>query len=263
VGGPYASLSPEVFRGHCDILVTGELEAIAEDLFADLERGVWQPDYTAGKADLATSPIPRWDLYPTDRALMGCVQTSRGCPVECEFCDVIQYLGRKQRVKPIPQVLAELEVLYQHGFRAVFLADDNFTVYRRRAKETLCALRDWNRARSAGAIHFSTQVSIDAARAPEILRLLSEAGVTWVFVGIETPNQESLRESKKRQNVGVDLLAQVQAFLDHGISVTAGMIVGFDQDGPDIYERQFDFAMASPIPIFSVGALVAPAATPL
>jgi hypothetical protein len=263
VGGPYASLTPHMFRGRCDILVTGELETIAPKFFFDLEHGTWKAEYAAGKADLAASPMPRWDLYPTERALIGCVQTSRGCPFECEFCDVIQYLGRQQRIKPVPKVLAELDVLYGHGFRAVFFADDNFTVYRRRAKETLAALRDWNRTRPTGPMAFSAQISIDAARDPELLQLLAEAGMTWVFIGLETPNQESLRETKKRQNVGVDLLQHVQRFMEHGISVTGGMMVGFDHDGPDIFERQFEFAMASPIPIFSLGALVAPAATPL
>lgn len=263
MGGPCASLSPELFRGHCDILVTGELETIAQELFADLERGCWKAEYAGGRADLAMSPMPRWDLYPTERALSGCVQTSRGCPFECEFCDVIQYLGRRQRIKPIPQILDELDVLYQHGFRTVFLADDNFTVQRRQAKEILLALSDWNRKRQAGPVAFNTQVSIDAARDPELLEMLSSAGMRNVFIGIETPNQESLKESRKRQNVGVDLQAQVRRFLEHGISVTGGMIVGFDHDGPDIFARQLAFAMESPIPIFSLGALVAPAATPL
>ncbi len=264
IGGPYASLSPEVFRARCDILVTGELEGLAERLFAELESGDWQAEYTAPeKPDLATSPLPRWDLYPNDRALIGCVQTSRGCPFECEFCDVIQYLGRQQRHKPIDNLLAELDALYELGYRGVFLADDNLTVYRKKAKAILAAIRDWNAARTDGPIAFSTQVSIDAARDPEIMRLCAEAGMTWVFIGIETPNEESLKETKKRQNVGIDLREQIQVFLDHGISVTGGMIVGFDHDGLDIFERQYDFAMSTPIPMFSLGALVAPAATPL
>lgn len=263
LGGPCVSLSPELFRDQCDILVKGELEPIARELFADLERGCWRAEYLGGRGELTASPLPRWDLYPTGRALCGCVQTSRGCPFECEFCDVIQYLGRRQRIKPIPQILAELEVLYEHGFRTVFLADDNFTVYRRKAKEILHALRDWNHSRPAGPVAFNTQVSIDAARDGELLQLLGAAGMSNVFIGIETPNEDSLRETRKRQNVGVDLLAQVRRFVEHGISVTAGMIVGFDHDGPDIFARQFEFAMAAPIPIFSVGALVAPAATPL
>jgi len=263
IGGPYASLSPEAVRGHCDILVIGEMEAIADELFADLEAGLWKTEYTGDKPDLDTSPLPRFDLYPNDRALSGCVQTSRGCPFSCEFCDVIQYLGRNQRHKPIESIVAELDVLYDLGYRAVFLADDNFTVYRKRAKAVLAALAEWNASRTDGPVAFHTQVSIDAARDLEILQGCAEAGLTRVFIGIETPNEESLRETGKRQNVGVDLVQQVELFLEHGISVTGGMIVGFDHDGPDIFQRQLDFAMACPIPIFTLGALVAPAATPL
>jgi radical SAM superfamily enzyme YgiQ (UPF0313 family) len=264
IGGPFASLSPERVRGHCDVLVIGELEAIAERFFADLESGEFQSEYLiADKPDLRGSPRPRWDLYPNDRAVAGCIQTSRGCPFECEFCDVIQYLGRKQRHKSVEQILDELESLYALDYRNIFLADDNFTVYRKRAKEVLAALGDWNRRHAHDPVAFGTQLSIDAARDPEIMRLLSESGMTWVFIGIETPNQESLKESKKRQNVGVDLGQQIEVFFAHGIHVTAGMIVGFDHDGPDIFQRQYDFAMSTPIPMFSLGALVAPAATPL
>lgn len=263
IGGPYASLSPDAFRGQCDVLVIGELESIASEFFADLDGGRWKNEYLAPKPDLLGSPTPRWELYPTHRALVGCVQTSRGCPFECEFCDVIQYLGRKQRHKPVAQVLEELEVLYHQGFRGVFLADDNFTVFRNRAKELLVALRDWNRTRSGHTVSFTTQVSIDSSRDPELLQLCAEAGMTSVFVGIETPNEESLRETRKRQNVGIDLARQIELFLAHGISVTAGMIVGFDHDGPDIFERQLRFAMSCPVPIFTLSALVAPVATPL
>ena len=263
IGGPHASLSPGAVRDHCDILIIGELESIATEFFADLESGEWKKEYVADKPDLSSSPLPRFELYPNHRALSGCVQTSRGCPFECEFCDVIQYLGRAQRHKCVDQILRELDALYEIGFRAVFLADDNFTVYRKRAKGILAALAEWNASRPDGPVAFHTQVSIDAARDPEIMQLCAEAGLTRVFIGIETPNEESLRETKKRQNVGIDLVSQIQIFLDHGISVTGGMIVGFDHDGPDIFQRQLDFAMATPIPIFTLGALVAPAATPL
>jgi radical SAM superfamily enzyme YgiQ (UPF0313 family) len=263
IGGPYASLSPETLRPHCDILVRGEAEEIMGELFADLAAGRWKEEYVGTRPDLSSCPIPRWDLYPNDRALMGTVQTSRGCPFECEFCDVIQYLGRKQRHKPVDRVLLELEALYRHGYRSVFIADDNFTVYRKRTREILLALRDWNDRQTNGKVEFATQVSIDVARDDEILRMCAEAGVTNVFVGIETPNEDSLRETKKRQNLGVDLGDQVRTILDHGIWVTGGMIVGFDADDAGIFERQRQFAMRCPIPIFSVGALVAPESTPL
>jgi len=157
VGGPYASLSPGRLRDECDILVQGEYENIAGKFFSDLRSGVWQREYIGDKPDLRESPIPRWDLYPNHRALSGTLQTSRGCPFECEFCDVIQYLGRKQRHKSPEQVLTELDELYRHGYRIVFLADDNLTVYRARAKELLRAIRDWNDTRTEGRVSFSTQ----------------------------------------------------------------------------------------------------------
>ncbi len=263
IGGPYASLSPEVVRPYADILVRGEIESLAPQLFADIRDDCWQAEYLGGQPDLRHSPLPRWDLYPNDRALVGCVQTARGCPFECEFCDVIQYAGRKQRHKSVEQILTELDVLYKHGYSSVFLADDNFTVYRRRTKKLLLALREWNNRQAEGRLTFSTQLSIDTAREDEILQLCAEAGIDYVFIGIETPNEESLKETKKRQNMGINLLEQIQRFLDHGIGVMGGMIVGFDSDGLDIFQRQYEFAMATPIPIFTLGALVAPAATPL
>jgi radical SAM superfamily enzyme YgiQ (UPF0313 family) len=262
-GGPYASLSPESLRPHCDILVRGEVEELFDDLCDDLRQSCWKPEYIGGKPDLSKGALPDWGKYPNDRAFSGALQTSRGCPFECEFCDVIQYVGRKQRHKTIPQVLRELDNLYRYGHRFVFLADDNFTAYRSRAKELLLALRDWNSARENDRVSFVTQVSIDAARDDELLQMCAEAGLTGVFIGIETPNEDSLKETKKRQNMGCDLTERVQRFLDHGIYVSAGMIVGFDSDGLDIFKRQYEFAMATPIPIFNLGALVAPESTPL
>ena len=137
IGGSYASLDPEALRPHCDILVRGELEDIAGGLFNDLKERRWKEDYEGGRPALTSSPIPRWDLYRNDRALLGCVQTSRGCPYQCEFCDVIEYLGRKQRFKGVGQVLAELDVLKASGYRRILISDDNFTVARKRAKELL------------------------------------------------------------------------------------------------------------------------------
>lgn len=263
LGGPYASLSPEAVRPHCDVLVRGEIEEIAAELFSDLENGTWREEYVGTRPDLAISPVPRWDLYPLERAVMGTLQTSRGCPFECEFCDVIQYAGRKQRHKRVDQVLRELDELYRFGQRTIFLADDNFTVFRSRAKELLVAIRDWNRRQIQGKVLFVTQISIDAARDDELLTLCAEAGLVTVFIGIETPNEEGLRETRKRQNLHVDLVEQVHRILAHGIHVVGGMIVGFDADGPDIFQRQLEFAMDAGIPLVSVGALVAPAATPL
>src|SRR5688500_16547563 len=234
IGGPYASLDPEDMRSHADILVRGEIEDIAGTLFGDIAAGSWQAEYHGGKPDLSRSPIPRWDLTRGGVALWGQVQTSRGCPFECEFCDVIQYLGRKQRWKEPDQVIRELDVLYSRGYRNIFLADDNFTVMRRRTHALLERLASWNRSRPYGQVSFSTQVSIDLARDPELLAHCADAGLRIVFVGIESPNEASLAETMKRQNLRVDLAAEVTKIVNAGIMVMCGMIVGFDHDGPDI-----------------------------
>lgn len=264
IGGPFASLSPEVVRADCDILVRGELEDIADQFFTDLRSGNWAPEYDGGQPPITASPIPRWDLYPNHRALVGAVQTSRGCPFECEFCDVIEYLGRKQRFKSIPQILAELDELHQHGYRKIFICDDNFTVARKRAKEVVIALRDWNnRHPDSLRCRFETQASIEAAEDDTLLALCADAGLNMVFVGIETPNEASLRETKKHQNLRTSMQASINKLVESGIAVRGGMIVGFDADGPDIFPKMYNFAMSLPIPHFSLGALVAPAGTPL
>lgn len=260
IGGPYASLSPARLRDHCDVLVSGEIEEIAADFFSDLRAGKPKDSYVGDKPSLASSPLPRWDLYRNDRAILGAVQTSRGCPFECEFCDVIQYLGRKQRHKPIANVIAEIDALWNAGYRTAFLADDNFTAYRAHCKELLAAMAHWRRDRP---MEFVTQISIDATRDEELLDMCVAAGLTQVFVGIETPNIESLRETGKRQNLKISLVDEIQKLVDKGMSVMGGMIVGFDHDGPNVFAQQYDFAMATPIPIFSLGALMASEATPL
>ncbi len=262
IGGPYASLNPDDMRPHADILVRGELEAIAGRLFADLAAGRWEPDYAGTRPDLALSPVPRWDLYPRRIALAGQVQTSRGCPFECEFCDVIQYLGRQQRWKEPDQVARELDALYALGFRDVFFADDNFTIMRRRTRALLERVSAWNAARPA-RVRFSTQASIDLARDDDLMQGCVEAGLNQIFVGIETPNEDSLAETHKRQNLRVDLAGEVRKMTAAGILVSCGIVVGFDNDGPGIFERQAAFIESLPAPMIVFSVLNAPAATPL
>jgi radical SAM superfamily enzyme YgiQ (UPF0313 family) len=263
VGGPHVSLWPDDLRGHADIMVIGEIEDIAAELFADIEAGRAKPEYRGGKPDLRNSPLPRWDLYPYRPEMAGQVQTSRGCPFECEFCDVIQYLGRKQRWKEPEQVIAELDQLYALGCRDVFLADDNFTIVRKRARALLERIEQWNRERTAGRMRLTTQLSIDAARDPELLALAVRAGMNRCFIGIETPNEASLREVQKRQNTRIDLAEELRLVVRVGLMPHVGMIVGFDHDGPDIFERQAAFIAGLPAPIIQVGMLVAPHGTPL
>jgi len=263
VGGPHVSLWPDDIRGHADVVVIGEIEDIAAEIFADIAAGSPKPEYRGGKPDLRNSPLPRWDLYPFKHSMAGQVQTSRGCPFECEFCDVIQYLGRKQRWKESEQVLAELDRLYELGCRDVLLADDNFTIVRKRARALLAAIEEWNGRRSAGRMKLITQLSIDAARDTDLLALAVRAGLDRCFIGIETPNEESLREVQKRQNTRVDLAEEIRKIVRAGMLPLCGMIVGFDHDGPDIFECQAAFIAGLPAPTIQVGMLVAPYGTPL
>jgi radical SAM superfamily enzyme YgiQ (UPF0313 family) len=263
MGGPHVSLAPELFEGRADCLVVGEFEPIAETVFADMRAGALQARYDGAKADLSRSPMPRWDLYPNERAVGGVVQTSRGCPFECSFCDVIQYLGRVQRHKDDAQVIAEIQNLYDHGYNFISLADDNFTVYRRRAKSLLRVIADWNGAAGRDYVMFATQMSIDAARDDELLALCNDAGLLNAFVGIETDDPESLKESKKRQNLHVDLAAQIRKLVARGLRVEAALMVGFDHDELTAFERRFAFAQALPVGSFNISVLVAPVGTPL
>ena len=263
IGGSSASLNPEDRRPQAAVLVTGEIEQLAPTLFADLAAGTWHHHYDGGQADLTDSPLPRWELYPTERAMAGALQTTRGCPFHCEFCDVIQYQGRKQRHKTIPQVLAELSELHARGFRNVFLVDDNFTVHRRRARDVLDALTWWNDAHADDPVRFLTQASLDIARDDELMDRCRAAGLRTLFMGIETINEASLRETGKPQNLLMPMNEAISRIVGHGIAIQGGVIVGFDHDGPDIFERLFEFFQQSPLPDLSIGVLTAPARTDL
>lgn len=263
LGGAHVSLAPQEFEGKADCIVVGEFEPVAEAFIADLKAAALKPRYDGQKSDMTNPKIPRWDLYPNHRAIWGVVQTSRGCPFECEFCDVIQYLGRVQRHKPTEAVLRELQNLYDLGYRQIHLSDDNFTVYRQRCRALLEALKGWNGHEGRAPVSFMTQMSMDIARDDGLLQLCNQAGVRDVFIGIETSNEEALKETKKRQNLKQDLVAQVEKITRAGLFVTSGMMVGFDNDHLDCFERQFDFGMALPVVMPRVTVLVAPIATPL
>lgn len=263
VGGPLASLDPDSVRPHADILFTGEMEDISAEFFADLEAGSLRAVYDGGRADIRRSPVPRWELYPAHRSMLGALQTTRGCPFECEFCDVIQYQGRKQRQKEVGQVVAELDALYSAGFRETFLTDDNFTVHRRYARTMLGALADWNSRHAADPMRFVTQASLDIARDPELLQACVDAGLTKLFLGIETINAASLRETNKRQNLLMPMAAALDAIVSRGISIRGGLVVGFDHDGPDIFDTIFEFAQKAPLPDVIINTLNASYGTPL
>ncbi|MEJ8574465.1 B12-binding domain-containing radical SAM protein [Microbaculum marinum] len=263
VGGPHVSLLPEMFADHCDSMVVGELEPIAETFFADMAAGTLQRHYAGRAADMRTSPAPRWDLYPHERLVSGVVQSSRGCPFTCNFCDVIQYLGNRQRHKDPGQVIDEIQRLYDLGFSSILIADDNFTANRKVARTLLQAIIDWNGADGRDPVSFQTQMSINMTRHDDMLADCHRAGILTNFVGIETSDPLALEECDKRPNKGFDLISQCEKSVRAGIKIEPAFIVGFDSDTLESFEQQFRFAMALPAGSARVGPLVAPVATPL
>lgn len=265
IGGPYASLSPTSVRPHADVLFIGEAEKTWPRFLADWSAGTWDAEYRSLEAvDLAVSPVPRIAGIRPQDYFMAVVQTSRGCPFECEFCDVIVYLGRRQRHKTPERVVLELEQFYRAGYRRIFLSDDNFTANRGRAAEIMRAVGQWNASKPI-PVSLVTQLSIDVAREQdsELLDLCAAAGLKLAFVGIETSDPDALRDVKKRQNVRADLVADIRKIQRRGIMVQAGMICGFDTDTTASFHTQYEFIQQSGIPMIALSLLSAPEGTPL
>jgi len=257
VGGPIASTGHAALRD-ADHVVRGEAEVVAAELAADLEAGAARARYDApGWTDMTTVPPPELRLARMRRYSAMPVQYSRGCPFCCEFCDVIELFGRRPRTKTPEQVLEEFDQLYRSGWRgSVFIVDDNFVGNRLAIKALLPRLAGWMRARG-NPFSLFTQASVNLAEDDELLALMREARFNKVFVGIETPIAECHRAAGKTQNAGADLLACVRRIQEHGMEVMGGFIVGFDQDSPDVFEKQIDFIREAAIPVSMVGLLTA------
>jgi radical SAM superfamily enzyme YgiQ (UPF0313 family) len=257
VGGPIASGFGELHR-YADHIVVGEAEELIAPLAEEIERGTAKPVYKAiEKPSLGRSPLPDLSLINTRHYCSMAIQYSRGCPYNCEFCDIIEIYGRKPRTKSVTQILAELEQLYRRNWRgAVFLVDDNFIGNKKNVKQLLPAMAEWNN-RHRRPFTFFTEASMNLADDPELLALMKAAGFIRVFLGIETPVEESLKEANKLQNTQRSLLDSVHRIQEYGIEVMAGFIVGFDSDPDDIFDRQVEFIEASAIPIAMVGLLQA------
>ena len=263
LGGPHVSLVPEMFEGLCDSMVVGEMEPVAATFFADMMAGTLKPVYKGHQADMRQSPPPRWDIYPHERLVSGVVQSSRGCPFTCNFCDVIQYLGNRQRHKDPAQVIDEIQRLYDLGFSSILIADDNFTANRKIARELLAAIAEWNGADGRDFVSFQTQMSINMTKHEDILKDCHRAGILTNFVGIETSDPLALEECDKRPNKGFDLISQCEKSVSSGIKIEPAFIVGFDSDTLASFEMQYRFAMSLPAGSARIGPLVAPVATPL
>ena len=262
-GGPLFTAEPNGFE-QIDHLVLDEAEITLPEFIRDLENGCPKKVYKADTyPDIRRTPIPLWELIAMRHYASLNIQYSRGCPFNCEFCNITALYGRKPRTKTSQQVVAELNVIYKSGWRGnIFFVDDNFIGNKRTLKEDLLpALIDWRKDKK-GCVFF-TEVSINLSDDPELMVLMTEAGFHSVFIGIETPDSNSISECGKMQNKNRDLLRDVKKIHRFGLQVMGGFIVGFDSDSPSIFQRQIDFIQKSGIVTAMVGMLQAPPGTRL
>src|SRR6266498_3043909 len=230
----------------------------------DLAQGTYKTIYTSDeKPDVTTTPIPRFDLLKIEEYAVVPIRFSRGCPFQCEFCDIIVMFGRRPRTKTPPQLCAELQAVYDTGYRGVvFIVDDNFIGNKREAKRLLPELHAWNEAHGQPFI-YGTEASVNPAEEATLMQQMVDCQFRWVFVGIETPSLESLTETMKYQNTKRSLLESVKMIQNAGLLVYGGFIIGFDHDRDDIFDRQIEFITQAAIPNAMVGLLVALPGTPL
>ncbi len=240
-GGPWVTVQEDYFGELVDVIFVGEAEETWPRFLEEWREGRHSYRYEqAEKTDMTRVPTPRFDLLKMKHYAFGSLQFSRGCPFQCEFWDILVLFGRRPRVKPAEQVVAEVEAQHRLGARVIFLVDDNFIGNKKAAKVILRALVAWQRARGY-PLSFFTEASLDLAEDDELMRLMAEAGMVAVFVGIESPDEEALREAKKYQNVRGSIVDRVRRIQGAGLEVYAGMIVGFDQDDGGVFDRQYEF----------------------
>lgn len=263
IGGPSCMAVPERYRDVADVLMVGESEQIWPQCIDDLEKGVVKDAYYPSETvDLRTSPMPRFELISRRDYMAISLQTTRGCPFKCEFCDIITLYGRKVRVKPIEQVLVEVRKILSLGWDRLFFVDDNFIGDPKYTMSLMEALADLQKTLKKPFV-FSTQATINVAHNQHLLKMLYEGGCRSMFIGIETPRVSSLQETLKFQNVRKDTLGEVERIQSHGIAVYSGLIVGFDHDDEKIFQEQVDFINDAKIPLPLPSLLGALPVTPL
>ena len=262
-GGPLFTMESEQFP-EVDYFVLNEAEMTLAPFLSDLKLGQAQRVYASVEyPDIHQTPVPLWKLANLKHYSTVSIQFSRGCPFNCDFCNVTSLLGHRPRTKTAVQIIAELDSIYALGWRnSIFFVDDNFIGNKKYIKtEVLPALIEWRKGKTG--MPFSTEASINLADDPELIRLMVHAGFDTVFVGIETPNEDSLTECSKNQNKGRDLVESVKILQRAGLQVQGGFIVGFDNDSPAIFQQQIDFIQQSGIVTAMVGLLQAPLGTRL
>ncbi|MHB8973137.1 MAG: B12-binding domain-containing radical SAM protein [Pirellulaceae bacterium] len=265
VGGPLISVQEEFFTDLCDVMFIGEAETTWPKFLEDFAHDQpTQRRYEQSQpTDMTQVPRPRFDLLKVDRYASGALQYSRGCPFQCEFCDIIVIYGRRPRVKHPEQLLAELEEMRRAGFHSAFIVDDNFIGDKKKAKALLELIIPWMEQHHY-PLRLTTEASMNLADDPELLELMYRANFRSVFIGIETPRSTSLEEMKKYQNMrGDSLSAKLTRIQDAGLDVNAGFIVGFDNDDREIFEDQFRFIQDNGITLAMVSVLQAIPRTPL
>jgi radical SAM superfamily enzyme YgiQ (UPF0313 family) len=258
VGGPDITSSPHVYS-HADFQVRGEAEGVIDEFLAAWNSGARSGIFEAEKfkADVTRSPVPRYDLIKLGDYFHAAVQFARGCPFTCEFCDIIELYGRVPRTKTTPQMLAELDALYALGHRGhVDFVDDNFIGNKKALKAFLPALIAWQQAHGY-PFELSTEASVNLADDDELLRLMHDAHFFVVFVGLESPDTDTLISMRKKQNTRRDLVASVRKIYEAGIFVHAGFILGFDSEKGSVAKPMIDYVEAASVPACMIGLLYA------
>lgn len=265
VGGPWVTVSEDYFGNLADVIFVGEAEETWPRFLDDWSHGSHDARYEqSSRTDMTTVPCPRYDQLDARQYMFGSLQISRGCPFQCEFCDIIVTFGRRPRLKTSQQVIAELESLRRAKLRMAFIVDDNLIGNKRAITPVLEQVADWQRQNGYPFIFF-TEASLDLADDPEMMQLLVDANIQTVFVGVESPNEESLRETKKVHNLrpGGSIVDKVKKIQQAGMEVWTGMIVGFDHDDESIFNSQYEFLRQARVTHASLGMLAAIPKTPL
>jgi radical SAM superfamily enzyme YgiQ (UPF0313 family) len=257
VGGPDPTSQPNLYQS-ADFLLCGEGETTIPLLINDFEKGCRSGEYHSTEmADMAQAVVPRFDLIRPKNYLLAGIQYSRGCPYNCEFCDVIELYGRKPRTKTADQIIRELQYLYELGHRAhIFFVDDNFIGNKKEAKELLAAIREWSKTNHY-PFYFGTQAPITIADDEELLKMMKDVDFRFVNIGIETPENEILELSQKKQNINRPIIENIKKINSYGMIVDSGFIIGFDKENDRTADKIIHCVQDSGICMAMIGTLYA------